>query len=395
MPEGGVLRLRTEAVERPPGAPEPGSAGGADGPGVALVVQDTGRGMDAATRARLFEPGFSTRTAASGGLGLAVVADAVRRSGATLACESAPGSGTTFRVTFPLAEPIGGAQPLGGAQPIGGAQPAAATPPAQADERAPGETVLVVDPERAVRTLCRRVLAGQGHRVLDAPDAGAALEQAAAASPPVALLLVDRRAPGADAPSFDDRLRLLSPGLAILELLPGSTAEGPSSLGKPFAATALLASARDALEAARASSLARRPAPAHAGPGATDAGARPRVLVVDDDAAVLRTVPELLASEYAVALAASGAEALDLLARKPCDVVLLDLFMPEMDGIEAAREIRARHPDTRIVAMSGAAGAASYLRAAERLGAVSSLRKPFSRQELLAAVQGALAASTR
>ncbi|KLJ02328.1 ATP-binding protein [Luteimonas sp. FCS-9] len=70
---------------------------------VEIVARDTGRGMDAATRARCLEPFFTTRPAGQGaGLGLAVAADLVRTAGGDIEIDSAPGEGSTFRIVLPL-----------------------------------------------------------------------------------------------------------------------------------------------------------------------------------------------------------------------------------------------------------------------------------------------------
>jgi hypothetical protein len=78
-------------------AARPDGAGGA-----VLEVADTGRGMDAATAARVFEAFFTTKGEGAGtGLGLAIVDDIVRRCGGSVAVESEPGRGTLVRVRFP------------------------------------------------------------------------------------------------------------------------------------------------------------------------------------------------------------------------------------------------------------------------------------------------------
>ncbi|HZJ71286.1 MAG TPA: response regulator, partial [Planctomycetota bacterium] len=117
-----------------------------------------------------------------------------------------------------------------------------------------------------------------------------------------------------------------------------------------------------------------------------------RVLVIDDDSEVRRVVQELLESAgFQVMSAPDGEQGLALLEGSMADAVLCDIFMPNKEGIETCTELRRRYPALRVVAMSGASGATGYLRAAEKLGAVASLRKPFTGQELVAVVQGALA----
>lgn len=79
-----------------------------------------------------------------------------------------------------------------------------------------------------------------------------------------------------------------------------------------------------------------------------------RVLVVDDDPLQLRSAARLLRSlGHSGALAHRGAVALDLLAQQAFDVVLLDLRMPEMDGVETLQQLRPRHPQLSVVLVSG------------------------------------------
>src|SRR5690606_34077952 len=111
MPRGGTLRLHASAVRLDRGrllvdAGQEVAAGAY----ALLRVRDTGRGMDAETRARIFEPFFSTKAQTPGsGLGLAVVYGIVAQSGGFIEVDSAPNAGTEFRIYFPLAEK--GSQP--------------------------------------------------------------------------------------------------------------------------------------------------------------------------------------------------------------------------------------------------------------------------------------------
>jgi two-component system, chemotaxis family, chemotaxis protein CheY len=115
-----------------------------------------------------------------------------------------------------------------------------------------------------------------------------------------------------------------------------------------------------------------------------------RILVMDDDdllRGVLRVVLE--AARYDVIEAADGKAGLRLYREQGADLVLVDIFMPERDGLEVIRALRAEIPQPKIVAMSGGGqtGQIDILRAAAAFGASRTLRKPFEPHELLTAMR--------
>jgi len=118
-----------------------------------------------------------------------------------------------------------------------------------------------------------------------------------------------------------------------------------------------------------------------------------RVLIVDDDPLVCRVLRTLVQFHgHTVAEAANGNECITQLSAFEPDVILLDMLMPEKDGIETLREIRALDPITPVIAMSGGSrvDAALCLRFASNLGAPLVLLKPFTADELGAALELAL-----
>lgn len=118
-----------------------------------------------------------------------------------------------------------------------------------------------------------------------------------------------------------------------------------------------------------------------------------RLLIADDNAALRRTMGRLLqAAGHEVTLAENGQEALEQYRRDPVDVIITDLYMPEMDGIELLLRAQSECPEVPIIAMSGGGEVARHdlLRDAKILGAVAALPKPFEEEALLNAIDRAL-----
>lgn len=141
MPRGGTLTLRTSLRGTPPQ--------------VTVEVRDTGHGMSQVVRARAIEPFFTTKEAGAGsGLGLSQVFGFVTQSGGQLEIDSAPGQGCTIRMLLPLPE----------------------TPaPQEVIRPRQRQAVLLVEDDRAVRTVCEQMLRNLGYEVFTAEDATEAL----------------------------------------------------------------------------------------------------------------------------------------------------------------------------------------------------------------------------
>jgi DNA-binding NtrC family response regulator len=116
-----------------------------------------------------------------------------------------------------------------------------------------------------------------------------------------------------------------------------------------------------------------------------------RILVVDDEADIRDLVQEILSEEgYAVDVAANAAEARATAARQPPDLVLLDIWMPDADGISLLREWQQSQRMTAPVVMMSGHGTVETAVEATRLGAVDYVEKPLSLAKLLRTVRGAL-----
>ncbi|MCI8361006.1 MAG: response regulator [Clostridiales bacterium] len=107
-----------------------------------------------------------------------------------------------------------------------------------------------------------------------------------------------------------------------------------------------------------------------------------RILVVDDDSMNLVRTRMILEKTYDVLLTESGAQALELLKREQIDLVLLDIEMPEMNGIETFEQMRACSIEVPVVFLT-ASGEREDVLDAIKLGAKNYLKKPFNPQELL------------
>jgi CheY-like chemotaxis protein len=127
-----------------------------------------------------------------------------------------------------------------------------------------------------------------------------------------------------------------------------------------------------------------------------------KILVVDDDAAVQTMVRLLLErAGHSVIAASDGRAGLAAFESGRFDLLLLDIFMPAMDGLETMRSIHQREPAMPIIVMSGrslvvdAGAEPDFLAMATKLGAVRSLPKPFRPESLLSMVDACLAGLAR
>jgi signal transduction histidine kinase len=149
LPTGGTIGVRVVAE---------------DGQGI-VEVSDSGVGMSAEVQARVFEPFFTTKGEGGSGLGLAMVFGIVEQHGGTITVRSAPGDGTTFRLTFPLTEPVAESAP-------------AAQRPALVKPLRPLR-VLAVDDEPMMTRAVMRMLKPLGHVVTTAVSGEEALDRLA------------------------------------------------------------------------------------------------------------------------------------------------------------------------------------------------------------------------
>jgi DNA-binding NtrC family response regulator len=118
-----------------------------------------------------------------------------------------------------------------------------------------------------------------------------------------------------------------------------------------------------------------------------------QLLIIDDDTQIRTVLRAMLEpAGYDIVEAANGQEALQCLQAMRVDVIMLDMLMPEEDGLETLSTLRRLDPQVKIIAISGGGqtGAVDVLTAAVHLGAHRTLQKPFTRQELIEAVRALL-----
>ena len=118
-----------------------------------------------------------------------------------------------------------------------------------------------------------------------------------------------------------------------------------------------------------------------------------RILIIDDDESIRRAIRRLLlVAGFLVQVAVNGAEGMRQFLGGQFELVIVDIWMPEMDGLETLMEIRRNTPEAKVIVMSGGGGGmepTSQLKRAKELGAVATLTKPFPLCDLLQAVQEA------
>ncbi|WP_448383284.1 hybrid sensor histidine kinase/response regulator [Desulfosoma sp.] len=235
IPEGGHGRITvsTRRDKRPDGTD-----------GVVLKVSDTGQGIPERIRERIFDPFFTTKEPGKGtGLGLSTVYGIMQRHGGTITCESEPGRGTTFTLTFPVKEARGD-------DAAEGARRAEGALLEVKPERRDGLTVLVVDDETALLQFVTESLEAEGFRVLKATSGEEALHVLEMEGRRIGAVVLDLHMPGMGGGACYKEIRRRYPRLSVV-LTSGYTgaslaenlgkAENVSILAKPYRLADLLA----------------------------------------------------------------------------------------------------------------------------------------------------------
>ena len=115
-----------------------------------------------------------------------------------------------------------------------------------------------------------------------------------------------------------------------------------------------------------------------------------RILLVDDEEIVIKSCLRILGTDsYEVDTARSGLEALKKIEEKPFDLLILDIMMPQMDGMEVLQRVKETHPDVEVIMVTGLSQIETAVRCM-KLGAFDYLPKPFDPDELKVVVERAL-----
>ncbi len=238
MPDGGKLTVRTSGVRQTHF--NPGSTTAEEKHFLRVSIEDTGRGMDAATRARMFEPFFArNKSPETRGLGLAVVYGIMRAHRGLIEVDSAPGQGTSVHLLFSRAVP----KTMEFTSPPFGV-------PFKGD--AGRQTVLLVEDEQDIGSLWLEILPTDGWRVLWARDGAEALRLFRAHRDEIALVFTDIGLPVLDGWQVAEAIRSEVPGMPLLiasgAFRPGDRQRGIADpvayLSKPYVPTKVISQIR-------------------------------------------------------------------------------------------------------------------------------------------------------
>lgn len=239
MPNGGLLEIGIDDIHvrldelRRDGLPS--------GSWVRLSVRDTGCGMDESTRAKVYEPFFTTKGEGSTGLGLSIVYGIMKQLAGFIRIDSEEGRGTRFELYFPKNTDAEGDEVM---------------PQAIADGTADGETILVVEDDPLVRMTVQHFLITVGYHVLEAGASDEALRLGAEHDGPIHLLVTDMVLPGMSGRDLARELRRSRPELKVVfmsaypndMLIEQKRLEpGVPSIEKPFTEDTLVATVQEVL----------------------------------------------------------------------------------------------------------------------------------------------------
>jgi len=322
---------------------------------VRFEVQDTGIGMNEEAKAKLFQSfqqadTSTTRKYGGTGLGLSISKQLAELMGGAVGVESEPGEGSTFWCTVRI-----------------GKGAAMAAEPALPLPYLHNLRILAVDDHPHARQIITEMLGHMGLRADGAESGEQGLSMAAAADSegdPYGLVILDWRMPGMDGIETARRLadlKLVRPPARIMVTAYGTEVvlKDAENVGiiqvvaKPLMPSILLDAIRQAMSNSPAGETMAQEATAL--PPGLESINGTRILLVEDNAFNQQVAVEILEGVGAtVCVANNGYEALELLSQEYFDCILMDMQMPDMDGIETTQRIRANPalPGKKIIAMT-------------------------------------------
>lgn len=346
---------------------------------VLVAVTDTGAGIWPDIIEHILEPFFSTKTEGKGsGLGLSMVYGFLKQSGGHLKIYSEVGHGTTMKLYMPRTMQTEDSLADANAIPAKGGT----------------ETVLVVEDDDAVREISVALLTDLGYRVLKAHDAQSAFAIVNSGIP-IDLLFTDVVMPGPmRSTELARRAKALLPDMAVLytsgytenSIVHGGRLDaGVELLSKPYTRDALARKVRHVLSNAQQHKIAVERLEREERPSVLKSQVQRhtalRVLVVEDEPLILMSTIDMVEElGHTVHEAKSAEVALGLVETQSIDVLLTDVGLPGISGIDLAQRVRERWPNVRIVFASGDDSA----KAASGIVDADQLSKPFTIDSLRA-----------
>jgi PAS domain S-box-containing protein len=336
---------------------------------VMIAVTDTGTGIPPDILERVYEPFFTTKAEDKGtGLGLAMVYGFLKQSGGHVKIYSEVGAGTTVKLYFPRQVASEDALVVAPSGEIRGGE----------------ETVLVVEDDDEVREVAVSMLSELGYRVVKARDAASALVVVDSGIP-IDLIFTDVMMPGAlRSPELARKAKERLPNVAVLftsgytqnAIVHGGRLDaGVELLAKPYTREGLARKVRHVL----ANQAQRHVAQGSQHPANDNALEGATVLLVEDDELIRLTTTEMLSDiGCKVREAVTAREALTILDEGQVDILLTDVGLPGVSGLQLANDVRARWPDLFIVLATGDSGIKSE---AARLNALF-IVKPYTPESL-------------
>ncbi len=339
---------------------------------VEVSVTDTGEGIPADHLEKIFEKFYqvdstATRKKGGTGLGLSICREIVKHHGGKIWAESTAGQGSTFFVTLPV---IGKREEVQAQE-----EPVTVTEEKEGD----GRKVLIVDDEANIREFLHYELKKAGYRVLEADNGEEAVKIARESHPDI--ITLDILMPGIDGFEVMSRLK-----------------KGPKTKNIPVVVVSIVDDEEKGFRL-----------------GAYDYYSKPidkkkllqtigylskkmnekehyTILVVDDDKSIVEAVEALLKPEgFETMKAYDGVEALEVIAGKKPDLVVLDLKMPRMDGYEVMKHLKSKEDTKNIpVIILTASDLERGRKKSLILGAAEYFTKPFTKNEFIEGLKRAL-----